>query len=56
MLTIVYSIILFDIDGKDAIELRDYGLWIEVPALMLTIIYLLDLIANAVVLRPIRIW
>ena len=56
MLTIVYSLCLFDIDSDGPAEMRELGVWIEVPALILTIIFLIDLLANFIVLGPKRVW
>ena len=56
MTTIIYSVILFDVDTDGTVGLSEYGVWIEIPALILTLVYLLDLVANVIVLGPKRLW
>ena len=56
MSTILYTLILFNIDEDGAIDLVEYGIWIEVPALILTLFYLVDVVANFVVLGAKRVW
>ena len=54
--TLAYSLILYAIDDYGTYTLLDDSNWIELPAFILTICYLLDLIANFVVLGPTRMW
>lgn len=54
--TLVYTVCLFDFDQDDHVDMEKHRILIELPALVLTLIYLLDLVANFVVLGPAQIW
>lgn len=56
MVTILYTLILYIVD-IDAMKYAFYDdTWIEIPALILTLIFLADLIANFVVIGSTQMW
>jgi lipopolysaccharide/colanic/teichoic acid biosynthesis glycosyltransferase len=57
MITFIYTIIVYIITLDEAKTLMDYSRFsLEIPALILTLIFLLDLIANLICLGFRRSW
>ena len=52
----VYAIFLYSIDVDQPFDMVSKGYIVEVPATILTSLYLIDLVANFVVLGPKKMW
>lgn len=54
MVTMMYTMVLFLIDSDTSIIVLDVKNFVELPAFVLSAVYLLDLVANVVVFGPIK--
>ena len=56
MITIVYTLALYSVDiNMTSATLKEY-VYLEFPSMFLTIVFLLDLIANFIVLGATKVW
>ena len=56
LISLMYCIAFFFVDVESSVELLKRSFWVELPAFLLTILYLVDLVANLIVMGCKGMW